>query len=593
MGLRAVALAAALSFAAVGPGWAACKVSKLPDLPVTMVGRQPLVPFAVNGKETLFMIDSGAFFSLISKAGADRLKLNVGALPPGFSLRGVGGEADVGVARARTFTVAGHVYQNVDFMVGGSDLMEGGAVGVVGQNVLHVFDVEYDLAGGVIRLMDEKGCDRTSMAYWAEGKAVGIESLRTTDAANPHSRGEVTVNGVKLTAMFDTGAGTSVLSLAGARRAGIRTDGSGVEPAGVTGGIGRKTVRTWLAPVDAFGIGGEEVRHTRLRIADTDLDGSDMLIGADFFLSHHVYVATERRLMFFTYNGGPVFDLSKHRDAEDGDGPVSPAAVATVVAPAKPVADGLDAGDLARRGAANASRGDLAAADADLTRAIALDPKSAAYLRQRARVRLQQRRPALARGDLDAALQLAPDDVDALTLRAELRLSEGDRPGASADLDAAAKASPNAGRLDFAHLYTELERFPQAVAQYDRWIALHPEDVALAAARNGRCWTRAQGGIELDKALVDCNAAVRMQPGVANLLDSRGLVRLRRGELALAIADYDAALKLQPKIAWSLYGRGVAKERLGRKAEGEADIAAAKALAPKLPDRAAALGIAP
>ncbi len=593
MGLRAwiAAATAALAFGAAGPGWAACKVSKLPDLPVTMAGLRPLVPFTVDGQQALFMIDSGAFYSLLSKAGAESLKLKEGPLPPGSHIRGVGGDVDVGVARVRTFGIAGQTVHNIEFFVGGNDLLGERAVGVVGQNILHAFDVEYDLAGGAIRLMEAHDCDAMNMAYWSGGKAVGEEPLRWADAADPHTRGTVTVNGVRLQAIFDTGAPTSVLSLAAARRAGIRTDGPGVTPAGFSGGLGRRTFRSWLAPVDSFGIGGEEVRHTRLRIADSDLPDTDMLIGADFFLSHHVYVATSRRLMFFTYNGGPVFDLSKHTGGDETGAP--PPAAVGAGAPTKSGDDGLDAGALARRGAASAARGDLAAADADLARAVALDPKSAAYLLERARVRLRQHRPALARGDLDAALALAPADVDALTLRAELRLSEGDRAGAADDLDAAVKASPGAGRLDFAGLYSDLQRFPEAIAQYDRWIAVHPDDLGLPGARNSRCWARAQAGLELDKALADCNAAVRARPSVASYLDSRGLVHLRRGEFALAIADYDAALKLQPKIAWSLYGRGVAEARLGQTAQSVADVAAAGALAPKLPERAKALGISP
>ena len=52
-------------------------------------------------------------------------------------------------------------------------------------------------------------------------------------------------------------------------------------------------------------------------------------------------------------------------------------------------------------------------------------------------------------------------------------------------------------------------------------------------------------------------------PDTAAFLDSRGLVRLRMGDLDKSIADYDAALKLQPHSAWSLYGRGLAKGKKG------------------------------
>ena len=53
---------------------------------------------------------------------------------------------------------------------------------------------------------------------------------------------------------------------------------------------------------------------------------------------------------------------------------------------------------------------------------------------------------------------------------------------------------------------------------------------------------------------------------------------MRLGELDNAIADYDAALKLNPKLAASLYGRGLAKLKKGDTGGGNADITAAKAI---------------
>ena len=59
---------------------------------------------------------------------------------------------------------------------------------------------------------------------------------------------------------------------------------------------------------------------------------------------------------------------------------------------------------------------------------------------------------------------------------------------------------------------------------------------------------------------------------------TEGQYRRDMRELANAIADYDAALKIEPKLAEALYGRGVARKRNGDSADGEADIAAAKAI---------------
>ena len=83
------------------------------------------------------------------------------------------------------------------------------------------------------------------------------------------------------------------------------------------------------------------------------------------------------------------------------------------------------------------------------------------------------------------------------------------------------------------------------------------------------------------------------RPHSAEVLDSRGLLYLRRGDYAKAIADYDAALSIKPKIAWSLYGRGVAELRGGDKAKGQADIADATALSAELPAKAKLYGVMP
>ena len=145
--------------------------------------------------------------------------------------------------------------------------------------------------------------------------------------------------------------------------------------------------------------------------------------------------------------------------------------------------------------------------------------------------------------------------------------------------------------MTLAELYLQMQDFPDAVGQYDLWIAAHPDDFRRWTALNGRCWARAQWGHDLEQALSDCNAALRSMPKMANVLDSRGLVRLRRGEFERAIADYDAALALNPELAWSLYGRGLAELKTGATTKGDADLAAAIALDPRQVARAKALGL--
>lgn len=585
---RGIALASAIAVALITPAAAVakCEVQQILELKSTMVGDKPMVDTSINGQPARFVVDSGAFFSVISPGSAAALGLKLSAAPPGFTLRGIGGSASVSVTKVKDFTLAGVPIHNIDFIVGGSAV--GTGAGLLGQNVLGLADVEYDMAHGAVRLMRSTDCKTTNLAYWATGKPVSILPIDERSPRQPHTIATITINGKKIRAVFDTGAGGSLLSLAAARRAGITPDSPGVLPGGFSRGLGSKIVRSWIAPVESVKLGdGEEVRHSKIRIGDIDLGNADMLIGIDFFLSHRVYVANKDRRLYFTYEGGPLFNIDPKR-VIDGEG--TAIAVSTDDGDPAPT----DAAGFSRRGAAYAARHRLDDAVADFSRAIDLAPTEGRYRHQRAMARLALRQPALAMTDLDQALTLDPGDADSHIVRARLRLARRDTAGAIADLDAAARSeAPSAdARLAIAQLYSSADALDPAVAQFDLWIAAHRADSGRPSALNGRCWALAQLDRDLDRALADCNEAVRARPGNAAYLDSRALVHLRRGALDKALADYNATLAIDPRARWSLYGRGIVERRRGDTKRGDADIAAAVALDPGLPARAAALGLA-
>lgn len=581
-GIAATALA---SLAASGAAAAGCTIGKFLQLPITMSGMRPMVSAKIDGTDATFLLDSGAFYSMISPGAAAEYRLNRSAAPEGFYMSGVGGDTLAEIATVKNLTMAGVTLTRIQFLVGGSEI---GATGAIGQNILGMGDAEYDLAAGAVRLMHPVGCAMSSMAYWASTGPVSFIPLEHWTPGEPHTIGPVIVNGVTMRAMFDTGASTSMISALAAAHAGVKLDGPGVKPGEMSSGIGHHMVKSWTARFADVKIGGEELRNTTLSIADVNLD-VDMLIGADFFLSHRVYVAKSQERMYFTYNGGPIFRTVSapppRQLGADGKPFVAPAAGP----------DPTDADGFARRGAALGAQDDYAHGIADLTRAIALAPKEPRYLLERAELHGENKEARLARADLDQALALAPNQPQALIDRAAWNIVDGQKPAAIADLDRAARLLAKASdlRLRIADLYLVADNFGPSIEQYSLWIAVHPVDNRRPDAMNGRCWVRALAGRELDQALADCNAAVRTLPGKSNALDSRGLVRLRMGDPMGAITDYDAALRIDPKLEWSLYGRGVAKMRLGRKAEGEADLKASAALDPKLAERAKGYGIVP
>ncbi len=572
-----------------GTALAACKIGKLADLPVTMIDRKPMVSAQINGQDVLLVADSGAFYSTLSPASAAQLKLRTGPAPYGLSVTGVGGEAKMSVATVKSFNLAGIPIHDIEFLVGGGDV-GGNAAGLLGQNVFRIGDVEYDLARGIIRLMHEEDCGKTVLAYWVTNKAdpYSVIDIHWTTPLEPGTTGAAYVNGVKIRVLFDTGADTSMLSAHAAERAGIKVDGPDVVYAGYSRGIGRAMLKTWIAPVAVFKIGDEEVRHTHLRISEAVTDSADMLIGTDFFLSHRIYVASKQSKLFFTYNGGPVFNLSvSHADAPAPPGTDAGAGEAAAagsgagagVAPGAP----QTAEAFSRRGAASAARHDFDHAIADLSRACDLAPDHADYFYERGVMYRDDHRRAEALADFDRTLVLKPDHVPALVARAEERLSDGDAIHGIADLDTADRVAAKEAdaRLRMASAYAHADRLAAARTQLDLWIAAHEADSRLGPARGQRCWVAALSGQDLPKALDDCNAALR-QIGKKNadaawVFNARGLVRLRLGDYARSTDDYRTSLDLNPNDAWALYGRGIDELREG-KSGGRDDLAAAAAL---------------
>jgi tetratricopeptide (TPR) repeat protein len=231
------------------------------------------------------------------------------------------------------------------------------------------------------------------------------------------------------------------------------------------------------------------------------------------------------------------------------------------------------------------------AARAEVERALAIKPTAQAYLTRASLTPNDQREAILA--DIDKALVLAPRQTTfAYLLRARKQAQWGEFDLALADVDRALDAWPESlgARIMRYQLHQRAARYDAAQADLDLLVARDPD---ASQYRNDRCWNRVLANRELDKALVDCNAALRLDPGDAAALDSRGWVRLRQGDARAAIVDFDAALAIMPKLPASLFGRGVAFRRLGETAKGDADLSAARAADPGVEARFAGYGVTP
>jgi predicted aspartyl protease/tetratricopeptide (TPR) repeat protein len=574
-----------LRFCCVGIGvllashaWAGdCHLGRYGTLPVEVIGQRATTMVKINGVDTRFVLDTGAFFNTMSKANASALGLKLQALPFNFRIYGIGGSAGAQFTTVKELGVLDTTLKRIDFIVGGTDM----GYGLLGANLLDMADLELDLAHGKLTLFKVDGCKKTSLAYWTQDGNSFVADLEPGNSeVNRSTYINVMIGDKRVRAMLDSGAPATLLTRRAAERAGIDLNAPGVKTGHRASGIGAGMVKTWIVPIDSFSIGTETIHHSQMMVIDGDMGDrdTDMLLGLDYILAHHIFIANSERKAFFTYNGGRVFALA---DADS-------AAVA-------PIADTTlkTASDYALRGDADLTRGEPKAAIADLDEAIRMAPDQAAYYLARARAHLANKQPDEAFADLDKSLSLDPKNADALLLRAEGRLRHKDREGAAADVKAASALAPagSAQSRLIASLYIQLDQPDAALPLLDDWIHLHPSDALLGAVLNERCWARGLSNQMLDDALKDCHKAIRRDGENAAYLDSLGLVELRLGHYPESIKAYEQAVAQNPRSAWSRYGLGLAKIRSGQVDAGKADLVAARALNPDIDARVTRYGL--
>lgn len=236
--------------------------------------------------------------------------------------------------------------------------------------------------------------------------------------------------------------------------------------------------------------------------------------------------------------------------------------------------------------------GDFKAAEAMLTRQIALLPSVDAYL-ERSAVRKELGNSTGAIADAEEARKLDPSSASAISSLAWLVAAQGDVDRAARLLDERIALGGKA-RDDFRFAKAAMVgEFGEAQAAIDAFDALIGEKPGSPALLNARCWVKATRNVAIDTALKDCTSAIELSESTANILDSRALVWMRLGRDEDALRDLDAALSQIPALASSRLLRAIVNKRLGHGERAAADLAVARQLSPALERDYARFGLKP
>jgi tetratricopeptide (TPR) repeat protein/predicted aspartyl protease len=557
-----------------------CKLSTYGTLPLEMVGPRAMATVKINGRDARFIIDTGAFFNIMSSANASALGLSLRPAPFGLRIGGVGGSASTQITHVKEFGILDTTLNDIDFLVGGSDT----GYGVLGASLLDAADLELDLAHGKLALFKAEHCDKASLAYWSKDGSYNVADIESSDSRTDRRTFlKVIINGTPVRAVLDSGATATVLSRRAAERIGIDLHAPDVKTGASSIGFGARQVKTLTVHIDSFSVGTETIKNSQMQVLDGNFgdSGTDMLLAVDFILAHHMFIASSERKVYFTYNGGRVFTFADTPTAEDKSAD-NAKDDALKTAP-----------EYAMRGEAHLSRGEAEAALSDMDAAIGMAPGQAAYYVSRARAYEANKQFDAALADLDKSLSLDPKNVDALLMRAELRYAHRDHTAAAVDAATASALAPagSAQARSIAALYVRLGQPAAALPLLDDWIRLHDNDAMLGSTLSERCLVRGLINQMLDDAWSDCRKAIKRDGDNPVYLENLGLVLLRLGHYPDSIKAYEQALASRPKSGWLRYGLGAARIRNGQTDAGQADLAAARVLDPKIDAMASKYGL--
>jgi predicted aspartyl protease len=281
---------------------AACVVRQSAAVTLEIAGTVVLAPVTVNGTPGWFILDTGSSQTIVTPASVDRFHLTLDEWTA-TTMRGVGGVERHRNADPRSIEMGGvalhrrSLAQDTTLRVASLPRGEVGGKtvdGLLGRDFLSVFDLDLDFPRRLLTLYAVSGCGGRFL-YWARDYAVvTIENPTESAIVVP-----LTLDGIALRALLDTGASQTLVAAPGMARLGLGLERLRDDPSQIVGGMGPHTVTMWHHRFDSMRIGGETLTSPSFLVAPIQLSPiSDMLLGADWLMGRRVWISYATNQLF-------------------------------------------------------------------------------------------------------------------------------------------------------------------------------------------------------------------------------------------------------------------------------------------------------
>jgi predicted aspartyl protease len=292
-----LAACAAPSAPAPSTTTAPCTLAPLGTIALTRAGDMALAPVRLDGHEARFLLDTGAALSMVSAPLADRLGL-VPSTERLVTLAGLGGPFLARPMRADDMRI-GSIDIGPQRLTAVPDALfrvfTPPPEGILGADFFSNLDADLDIAANRLTLYREMSCQGRFAPPWPGAR---FYRLPAEIAEGGQLLVPVTIDGVRLQAMLDSGAEVTLLNKRALAKLGLSEILLGADPSHPYRGVDGRPHLAFRHHFESLTIGAETWRDPVIAVGETPMLTVDLLLGADFIPQHRLFLAWPAREVF-------------------------------------------------------------------------------------------------------------------------------------------------------------------------------------------------------------------------------------------------------------------------------------------------------
>lgn len=288
VGILGSMLAGLLALGAFGGAEAGdCQLVRYASLPITIdAAGGATVPVTIDGQAQNMLVDTGGVYTMLTQSAVARLGLT-SKRTEGVWWTMFGGETLDHYVTTNTLEIAGGTVRNRKMIVMPDGRMPSNVDGILAPDILSVFDIDFDFAGGKLALFSQDHCEG-KVVYWTH-EYTQIP-FKLDDSR--HIGLTVQLDGKDVPAGIDTGSSRTLMSLDTAK------DMFGFDDAALKANNGRYRFSTLT-------FGGVTVHNPDIILVPDDkskvMGGYRMpgvIVGMGVLRQLHIYIAYKERNLY-------------------------------------------------------------------------------------------------------------------------------------------------------------------------------------------------------------------------------------------------------------------------------------------------------